>query len=244
MNVITSASNDKIKYLRRLYKDKKERDNTGLYLAEGVTMVKDLDVTDVDSLFLMESRAQELSYLTHGAECFVVKDAVFTSVADTVTPSGVIAVVKKRPAGKKIGPTAVVLCGVADSGNVGAIMRSAYARGIRDLYFVDCADPYSPKAVRASMGVVQKLNLIVTDYESVFADLADYEKLALDADGTDIYAYKRAEKIAFFVGNEAHGVPEEVEKRCDRVLSLPMQEGSVESLNAAVAASIAMYLVR
>ena len=243
--IITASGNERIKSLKRLIKDKKERDESGLYVAEGLTMFADLDRTTIESVYVKESKRDEIEKLVVDLPCFVVKDSVFDGIADTKTPSGVIAVVKKSPADlSDAGDTTAVLCGVADAGNVGTIMRTACARGIRTLFFVDTADPYSPKAVRASMGAVQKLNIVSTDYETVFRTLCDYDKLVLDAAGSDVYEYVRAKKIALFIGNEAHGVPDEVKKRCDRVLSIPMEKGSVESLNAAVAAGVAMYLIR
>lgn len=242
--IVTSASNERIKSIRRLYKDKKERDKSGLYIAEGVTMYKDLLKSDVESVYLAESKTEELLPLVEGVPYYIVKDSVFDSLADTRTPSGIIAVVKKRQQSDEIGEMTAVLCGVSDCGNVGTIMRTACARGIKTLFFVDAADPYAPKSVRASMGAVQKLNLVSTDYETVFSVLSDYEKLVLDASGEDVYSYEKKGKIAFFVGNEAHGVPTEAKKKCDHVLSIPMIESGVESLNAAVAASIAMYIVR
>ncbi|MBR1747678.1 MAG: RNA methyltransferase [Clostridia bacterium] len=243
--IITSSANDRVKSLRRLYCEKKERDNTGLYIAEGVTIVKDLPREDIEGLFIKESKLEELSSMVKNTEYFVVKDTVFDGIADTKTPSGVIAVVKKRSDSTvDVGPTTVVLCGLSDCGNTGTIFRTACARGITTVFVVDGADPYAPKTVRAGMSAVSRLNIVQTDYDDVFRRLNDYDKIALDAGGDSIYDYQRKKKIAFFVGNEAHGVPDTVMDRCDRVLSLPMEKDSVESLNAAVAAGVAMYVVR
>lgn len=242
--VITSGSNERLKGLRRLYRDKRERDESGLYVAEGVTLVKDLDTSDIDALYVKESKS-DLSIMTQNVPTFFIKDSVFDQIADTVNPSGLIAVLKKRPAEKtNLGQEVIVLCGVADAGNVGTILRTACARGIRTVICVETADPYSPKAVRASMTAVQKTNLIVCNYDEAFKMLTDYEKLALDAHGEDLYGYQKSDRMALFVGNEAHGIPDSVLNNCDRILSIPMQQDAVESLNAAVAASIAMYVIR
>lgn len=241
--VITSTSNDKIKRLRSLYKDRKNRYLYGEYVAEGVTIAKDLDESVLAEVFIKESRYEELKDLFPSEKTVVVKDAIFDAVADTRTPSGVIATIKIPENAEISGDKVIMLCGLSDAGNVGTIIRTACARGIKTVICVDAADPFSPKAVRASMGGTVKTNIVITDYEKAFSLIDGYTLVALDMEGICIYDYKQAGKTVIAVGNEVHGIPECVKVRCDAKINIPMVKDGVESLNAAVSAGIAMYLL-
>ncbi len=241
--VITSTSNDKIKRLRSLYKDRKNRYLYGEYVAEGVTMVKDLDESVLTEVFIKESRYDELSSFFPSEKTVVVKDAVFDTVADTKTPSGVIVTIKIPKNAEISGDKVIMLCGLSDAGNVGTIIRTACARGIKTVICVDTADPFSPKSVRASMGGIVKTDIIITDYEKAFSLIDGYMLVALDMDGICIYDYKQAGKTVIAVGNESHGIPDCVKSECDVKINIPMAKDGVESLNAAVSAGIAMYLL-
>ncbi|MCI5790476.1 MAG: RNA methyltransferase [Clostridiales bacterium] len=241
--VITSASNDRIKRLRSLYKDRKNRYLCGEYVAEGVTMIKDLDESDLNEVYIKESRFDELSRLFPSEKTIAVKDAVFDTVAGTKTPSGVIATIKISESTEISGDKAIMLCGLSDAGNVGTIIRTACARGIKTVICVDTADPFSPKSVRASMGGIVKTNIVIADYEKAFSLINGYTLVALDMDGICIYDYKQVGKTVIAVGNEAHGIPDCVKVRCDVKVNIPMAKDGVESLNAAVSAGIAMYLL-
>lgn len=241
--VITSRANENIKKLKLLIKDKKCRYDAGEYVAEGVTIVKDIPSELISRVFIREGDFDKLSYLAKGKPCYSVKDDVFDSVADTKTPSGAIAVIKIPEKRAIEGNLALLLCGVSDAGNVGTIIRTACARGIDSVICVNTADPYSPKAVRAAMGGTCKVNICQTDLQSALDMLDEYELIALDMGGICIYDYKQTGKTVLAVGNEAHGVPAEVLTKADKIVSIPMVENGVESLNAAVSAGIAMYLI-
>lgn len=241
--VITSRTNENIKKLKLLIKDKKNRYDAGEFVAEGVTIVKDIPAELISRVFIREGDFDKLSYLAKGKPCYSVKDDVFDSVADTKTPSGAIAVIKIPVQRAVEGNLALLLCGVSDAGNVGTIIRTACARGIDSVVCVNTADPYSPKAVRAAMGGTGKVNICQTDLQSALDMLDDYELIALDMGGICIHDYKQAGKTVLAVGNEAHGVPAEVLSKADKIISIPMVENGVESLNAAVSVGIAMYLI-
>jgi TrmH family RNA methyltransferase len=245
--LITSTQNAKVKRLRGLYKDKKLRESEGVFVCEGVNLVKDIpsDIT-VSQLFIKESEYDKLSNLENKLrlEADRLPDGIFNSVCDTQNPSGVIAVVKK-PITKKIsGDIILLLTGISDSGNLGTILRTASALGIDDIVLMDCCDAFSPKTVRASMGGVFYLNLIECTKENVDAYLIGYDIISLDMGGESIHSYKREGRIALTVGSEAHGVAEFIKEKSKKIICLPMIEGRVESLNAAVSAGIAMYMIK
>ena len=245
--IITARSNEKVKLLRRLNNDKKARQEYSVYVAEGVTLLSAIpESCSVRSFFIRasaESKVSEIVRRFPSAEVVILSDDVYDSVSDTVTPSGITAVIE-RPGSKKVsGNMILALDGVSDAGNVGTIVRTAVACGIKDVVLAhSCADPYSPKAVRASMGGIFKINVVECgdDFGKV---LDGYTVVTLDMGGENIFGYKPKEKTALVVGNEAHGVSEEMRALASDTVAIPMEKDGVESLNAAVAAGIAMYLI-
>ncbi len=245
--VIASSSNEKVKRLRSLYKDKKLRYENGVFVAEGENFVKDIPVDGrIKALYIREDNYEQLRYLEDkfGVEAVLIKDSVFNAIADTVTPSGVIAEVAINKNSAIVGDLVMVLDNVSDAGNLGAILRTACAVGVVTIVCIDTVDPYSPKAVRATMGGINKLNIVATDTDSALSLLNDYEIISLAAGSKNIFNYKTKNKVALIVGNEAHGIQDKIIKASKAVLSIPMKSDSVESLNAAVSAGIAMYAIR
>ncbi len=247
MNV-TSSQNASLKRLRALYKDKKLRSEEGVFIAEGVNLVKDIPTDySVVSLFIKESKESDLAFLEEkfDTEAYIVKDGLFDAVADQVTPSGVIALVAKQvPPARPKGDTVLLLDGISDAGNMGTIIRTAAARGIQTIICADCTDAFSPKCVRAAMSGTFRVSIIETTLSDALSLLCGYSIIGLDMDGECIYGYKKGDKkIAIAVGNEAHGLSKETREVIDEKLSIPMENG-MESLNAAVSAGIAMYLIR
>lgn len=141
--------------------------------------------------------------------------------------------------------SAVVLEEVQDPGNVGTVIRTAAAFGVDAVVLVGAsADPYGPKALRASMGAAFRVNVIKTDIRGL-AELLKTRGMTLCAavleDGAaDIRRLERAERTALAIGNEGHGLSEELLALCERRFIIPMDEAS-ESLNAAAAAAVSMW---
>lgn len=241
--MITSTANEKVKFVKKLH-DKKTRDAENLFIAEGVNILSDLkEGFVVREFFATEDNAEIANKLSkkHNAVLTFVSESVMKVIADTVSPSGILAVIE-TPAFSPKGERAVVLDGVQDSGNVGTIIRTAVGAGFFDVYLLDSADAFSPKTVRASMGAVLRANIVKTTKEELGSYLIGYEKVAMDMGGDDLFSYVPNKKIALIVGNEAHGLSEFTRKFSDVTLSIPMQGGQ-ESLNVAVAAGIAMYVI-
>lgn len=243
--LITTSRNEKLKNLRALYKDKKLRSEQGVFIVEGVTIVKDIPPdAQVRQLFIKESKYSVLKNLEEkfSLEANVVADPIFDSAADTVTPSGVIAVVGRAAIRPVNGKIALLLDGVSDAGNIGTVIRSAAARGIDTIVSVNGADMFSPKSVRASMGGIFSVNCIECDTAEALRLLSEYDIVALDMGGKSIYGYKNPHKIALAVGSEAHGLGKEIRDCAKCALAIPMS-GKIESLNAAVSISIAMFIL-
>jgi RNA methyltransferase, TrmH family len=218
-SMITSKDNEKLKLIRKLA-ERKHREREGLFVAEGE------DLVDAAAA---AGRAAEF-VLRAGED---VEPALLDSVSGLGSGTRVIGVYSERwePAATGL---AVYLHGVSDPGNVGAIIRTAHA--LVDSSIVlgpDCADPYSPKAVRASMGSVFAQPLVRTSVEATPAP-----RVALAAHGGG--DGPGGEVATICLGAEREGLPEEVLAACDRVWTIPLAEGGAESLNVAAAAAIAL----
>jgi TrmH family RNA methyltransferase len=140
----------------------------------------------------------------------------------------------------------IILEGVQDPGNVGAVVRTADAFGIGAVVLTGgCADPYNPKTVRATMGAIFRQNIIVTDMSGVAAlKLNGYLLYGASlGEGSRDIREVPLQNAAVAIGSEGHGLSDDMLALCDEKLVIPMSPKS-ESLNAAVAASIVMWEMR
>lgn len=243
--MITSRQNEQVKAARALF-DKKSRDREGLFLAEGVkTAAEALSFGGVKCIFGTEKglNALENAADLKGETVYAVTESVFESLSGEVSPQGVVAVVKK-PAESFTLPqgNSVFLDGVADPANVGAVIRTAAAAGYNDLYLAACADAYSPKSVRASMGGIFRVRIHTGEREAL-ASLVNVPFYAADMRGENVFTFVPAKKFCLVIGSEAHGVSDRMRALSQKCVSVPM-EGGMESLNAAVAAGIIMYALK
>lgn len=243
--MIVSRQNERVKQIRAL-KQKKFRDETGLYLVEGLKSVCEAlnsthKVTTVVGTTQMLDRIDDK--LLSSVEVLEVSDSVFESVSDEVSPQGVIAVVKKpnfiltAPSG-----CCILSDGVSDPGNIGAIIRTAAASGFSEVYFINSADPYSPKAVRSSMSGIFKVKTYFGSREEVLSAI-DKPIVVATMEGENVFKFSSPKHFCLVIGNEANGVSKEVKDLAKYKVSIPMQNG-VESLNASVSAGILMYLLK
>ena len=243
MEIITSTQNQYVKQVRSL-KDKKFRDKSGLFVVEGGNIFKDMpESVSVEYILATEDRLDEIQQLIFStrARVYVVSEGVMKALSDTVTPYGIVAVLKKPQVELKMPEgNALLLDGVSDPGNMGTIIRTAAARGFEDIYLLDCVDVYSPKVVRATLGGLFKVRLKEVSEDEAITLLQNLNSAVLDFGGEDLTKADISSPILIVTGSEAHGVRDSVLNNSKRILTLPMTNG-IESLNAAVATAVAMY---
>ena len=240
--MITSKQNQLIKKIRSL-ENKKFRDAEGLYVVEGIKMVNEAVKLGQKIEYIVCTESVVSQMLTKNSEITVVSDDVFDYLSTEVSPQGALAVISK-PNVKLTAPkkSCILLDGVSDPANVGAIIRTAVASGYNDLYLVNCADAYSPKAVRVSMSGIYGVNVYTGNYEQIFGVL-DLPLVIADMGGENVFDAKIDNEFCLVIGNEAHGVSDTVRKKAQKIISIPMEKG-MESLNASVSAGILMYALK
>ena len=249
MEKITSAKNPTVRSLRDL-KDKKTREETGRILIEGEVMIREalacgLKIYDLLADEKHEGFAAEME--AQGARAFGVPRSILEAVCETRTPQGVCASFSRpqQLTADEMPDIIVALDGVQDPGNVGTIIRTADCAGIEGVLLSEqCADIFSPKVLRATMGSIFRMPMLVTgDLPGVLSGLVQdgYHVLSSQLDGEPFYQYSGQNgRYCLVIGSEGNGVSEPVRALATHRVKLPMR-GGAESLNAAVAAGIMMY---
>jgi len=223
--MIASPHNEKLKLVRKL-RDRKHREREGAFVTEGEDLVEAGLAAGAEPRFLLTAAGSELG----GEE---VEPELLAEVSTLGSGTRAIAVWPRRWT-ERVEPPCLYLHGVADPGNVGAIIRIAHALiGGTVVLGPDCADPYSPKAVRASMGSIFGQPLARTGVGETPTPRA-----ALVAHGGGGPAALRL-AATICLGAEREGLPPEVLAACDSETTIPLRPGGAESLNVAAAAAIA-----
>jgi RNA methyltransferase, TrmH family len=235
--MITSPHNNKLKEIRKLRQRRRWRERSGLFVAEGEDL---LSAADGQGWIAIERYVAAGS----GLDGVEVEPALLASASGLSSGTRALAVYEERWAPAPVGPLCVYLHGVHDPGNVGAVLRSAQAFGASCVAIgPGTADPYSPKAVRASMGGVFAIPLAHAG-----VDQLPGVKIALVAHAGDpldgrwrsghVFGSPSAIGATILVGSERDGLPDEVVAQADHVAHIPI---ATDSLNAAMAATIALY---
>lgn len=246
-DTVTTTKNKKYKLIKSL-KQKKERIKNGLFTVEGIKSVKDALNSEYEVKYIVASESFDLSEMSGIAETIVIKDELFEGLCDTSTPQGVMAVLKmkEQPSAVKLNSEKLyIYCdNVSDPGNLGTIIRTADAAGLGGVLLSEgCADLYSPKTVRASMGSFFNIDVVYPmQYSELFKLKNDGFKLycgALEDDSIDYTLADFKSPAVIVVGNEANGVCRDILEECEHII-IPIY-GSAESLNVGVAAALLMY---
>jgi RNA methyltransferase, TrmH family len=248
MKLIQSRDNPFFKTLKRLAESARERRKTGLTLLDGVHLVEAYEVAcgSVETLVLAESATTtgEIADYVGERDCVVLADSLMRDIGLVDTPSGLLAVAKLPASSAKIdlAQDAVLLDGVQDPGNVGTLLRTAAAAGVKQvLLSPGCAATWSPKVLRAGQGA----HFVLSIHEE--ADLADFMAsyrgttavTCLDG-SSSLYEAGWNGPLAWVFGAEGLGVRSELIAAAGLRVRIPMP-GAVESLNVGAAAAVCLF---
>ena len=266
--IITSRNNQFVKWASSL-SDKKNRKESGYFIAEGVKLTKEAFEAGlpIDYCIVSESKKHAALGLFDDfknddryekCKIVTVSEGVFEKISTEKAPQGVISVIKhldffrdmdiiyKEEFFLKPEEKAIFLFSVRDPSNLGAVIRSSVAFGTDHIILTkDCADIYNPKTVRSAMGSLFRVKVTtVNDVSSFIKSAQENSRRVFAAELTD-----RAHSLdqigikgndIVMIGNEGHGIPSEVSDKCDGSVYIPISKKS-ESLNAAVAAAVFMW---
>lgn len=251
---IESKDNKYVKLIKSLSM-KKYREKNRLFLAEGVRIVRDaLQNSDCAIEFLVFSDSffrKNQSFVSEFSSeerlALVISDSIFDTLCDTENSQGALAAVRMPniAANLKNSRFVLILDGVSEPGNMGAIIRTAEASGVDIIFTIgDCVDVYNPKSVRSTMGSVFRMPIVRRENCAELTEELKSNGFAVCASSLaaeqSIYDVPNTAKIALAIGSEARGISSELEAAADMLFKIPMR-GKAESLNASVAAGIAMY---
>ena len=254
--MITSSSNQKVKQVVQWQTRARERREAGIFLAEGFKLYQEAPEEDIREVYATPDALERAAGLPEIRDklkrtgCEVVAGTVFEKMSDTRTPQGILCVIRRPEYSleqllSQKAPLFVVLENLQDPGNLGTIIRTGEGAGVSGILMnTGTVDIYNPKTIRATMGSVFRVPFVCTEdlgetveqlrrggVRVLAAHLAGHEPY-------DGFCYRGG--TAFLSGNEGAGLSPELAARADDYLKIPM-EGRVESLNAAVTASILLY---
>ena len=248
MEIITSRQNALCTHLRKLAASAGYRRKSGEFLCDSPKLLEEALLWQGDIHTVVCTEHAALPVIPSSVRLVQVPEDVMKSVSPAETPQGVLSVcgMPERSLPEKLdGRRYVVLDGVQDPGNVGTILRTADAAGFDGvLLSQQCADVFSPKVLRATMGSIFRMAISVTDdlpgaLEALKAQGCSV--ISSQLDGTPFYSREPVgDRFALVIGSEGNGVTDEVKAVATHRVKLPMR-GGAESLNAAVAAGIMMY---
>jgi TrmH family RNA methyltransferase len=214
--MITSRDNERLKLVRKLH-DRRWRDKLGLFAVEG----EDLVAADIEPVELLIAGDN-------------VEPSLLAEVSTLAHPPRLIAVYRRDDLPRGTRPVTLALWQVGDPGNVGTLLRAADAFGAGVALSEECADPTSPKAVRASMGAIFRVPL------SGFDEPAGRRIALVPSGGILLPELDFTGDVVLVLGAEREGLPADVLERCAERASIP-QPGGGDSLNVAMAGTIALY---
>lgn len=245
MKIIRSLQNEQIKSFARL-KEKKYRDEEGMFLVEGDHLVRMArEANCLTTLLVSEDDLENYLDIIDEENTIIVSESIINKLSFTKTPQNVIGVVKQNIYDKRDVSKVLVLDTLQDPGNVGTLIRSALAFNYDKVYVSESTvDIYNEKVIRASQGAIFKINIVKKELSEIYRILNmnnfDIVVTSLTKNSVFLDDLKVNEKFAIVLGNEGNGVSEVSLTNATNVVKIKMSE-KIDSLNVAVAGSIVMY---
>ena len=244
--VITSRKNPLLQQVRKLISSRKAREEAGLFVSDGTKLLSEAVrwYPGLDTVILSEGVQAEVP---DSVRRIRVPEDVMASISPMETPQGALFLCR-LPEKKEFAPKPgmLLLDGIQDPGNLGTILRTADALDIPVALLEGCADPFSHKVVRASMGAVFRVQPMLTTWEEV-SEMCRQARIPIGVTALSPRAkdLRRANlgAMAVVIGSEGRGVRQEILDNADAELIIPMNP-HCESLNAAVAATIVLWQMK
>lgn len=243
---ITARKNPFLQQVRRLLSSRKEREQTGLFVADGIKLLAEAARwwPGLETVILSDGVETDVPA---GVRVVRVPEDVMASISPMQAPQGALFVCRMpEKASWCPQPGMLLLDGIQDPGNLGTILRTADALDVPVVLLEGCADPYNHKTVRASMGAIFRRPVQQATWEQVRQMCAEAKipvaVTALREDAVDL-RHAAPEQMAVVIGSEGQGVRREILESADQTLIIPMNP-HCESLNAAIAATIVMWQMK
>ncbi len=240
---ITSRKNPLLQQVKKLLASRKDREAAGLFVSDGIKLLEEAVKYDKGLHAVILSEGVQ-AQVPEGVRLVRVPGDVMESISPMQSPQGALFLCR-LPAQRAFEPRPgmLLLDGIQDPGNIGTILRTADALEVPVVLLEGCADPYSHKVVRSSMGAVFRTPVIQSTWAEVRAACQKAGiPVAVTALSHRVEDIRKADlgKMAVVIGSEGRGVRKEILENADRELIIPMNE-RCESLNAAIAAAIVMW---
>jgi len=250
MSMITSTSNQWVKWVRNLQANRRERWRKKQFVLEGVRLAHEIISVGIKAELVLHTEqltargrglVNQLARL--GAEIRLVSMSVMAVCSDTESPPGILMVVPFQelpiPANMTL---SLVADQIADPGNFGTMLRTAWAAGVQVVFLTNgCVDPYNPKVVRAASGAHLRLPIVQAKPEEIMENLKGMEIwLAEKGEGSAYSDVDWQRPSAVIIGSEAHGVGDVLRSMVQKRVYIPIHE-DVDSLNAAIATGIILF---
>lgn len=256
IDYIQSKDNKTIKHIISL-QQRKYRQKFGEYTVEGIRAVTDLDKKGfLRAILMRESKRSELEPLVQKdftmSSVYVVQDPIFDKIEHSVNGQGILGIAKKcvNELHSFIVEDGlyVALDGVQDPGNLGTIIRTAVAAGVKGIFLLKgTVDPYNEKCVRSTMSALCNIPIFEDVTLSEFYDFIKDNTIKTYVTSLDnakpYHTISYSKRTMIILGNEGNGVSREIIEMCDQAITIPMY-GDIESLNVSIAAALCMYKVR
>ena len=244
--LITSRKNPLLQQVKKLLSSRKERENVGLFVADGTKLLQEAIRwwPGLETVILSQDVEMDVP---DGVRKVMVPRDVMESISPMQSPQGALFLCR-LPEKKAFAPEAgmLLLDGIQDPGNLGTILRTADALQVPVALLEGCADPYSHKVVRASMGAVFRMEVMQTTWAEAKAACAE-AGIAIGVTALNDQAKDLRESplnsMAVVIGSEGQGVRQEILDCAGHALIIPMNP-NCESLNAAIAAAIVMWQMK
>jgi len=241
LSLITSPENPLIKSIVRLHSSK-ERRKTQRCIIEGVRAIQTaLSKLTLDKLVCTDDQLEYAYSCVQEDRIVLVSESLMKKISVSTTPCGLLGIFAIPETPTQHLTPGLVLAQVQDPGNMGTLIRTAVACNLSTVVIIEGCDPWSSKVIQSSAGTIALTNIFEMSFEELATQKQNLSLYALVVEAGEAPSSIKPQQALLMIGNEARGIPEVWLTRCDKKITIPMP-GNTESLNAAVAGSLATYL--